>query len=157
MDWSPIVTTALGGALAIIGGFAGQWWGEKKATAREARDRAHEREVWARGLRYEAHVAFLSEYDRRYDQMWIVKQLQQLPGPSEPVPENYLQPLWDRQQAVRLVCTEATARAGERARDALASYTFRDGEWEAVDYERDRYLAAVREEFGLPPVPIMGD
>jgi hypothetical protein len=154
MNWSPIVTTALGGALAIVGGFAGQWWGERNATAREARDRAHEREVWARGLRYEAHVAFLSEYDRRYDE---VRDAKLLPDDGSEPPENYLVPLWDRHQAVRLVCTEATARAGERARDALFAYTFRNGKWEVVEYERDRYLAAVREEFELPPVPIMGD
>ncbi|GAA5031810.1 hypothetical protein GCM10023258_30300 [Terrabacter aeriphilus] len=56
-----------------------------------------------------------------------------------------------------VVCTEATANAGERARSAMAAYTFRDGTWEDVEYERDRYLAAVRQEFGLPSVPIMGD
>jgi hypothetical protein len=103
-------------------------------------------------------VAFLTEYDRRYDAM---RGARQFPDGSEP-PEDYLVPLWDRHQAVRLVSTEDTARAGERARDALFAYTFRDGDWEAVEYQRDSYLSAVREEFELPPferppTPLLGD
>jgi hypothetical protein len=34
-------------------------------------------------------------------------------------------------------------------------YTFRDADWQAVSLERDRYLAAVRKEFGLPNVPML--
>lgn len=153
MDLTPVLTTLFGGVLALAGGFAGQWWSERNAAAREERQREHDREVWARGLRYEAHVAFLAEFDRKYDTVRRV-------GDAEPgrEPENdYLASLWDRHQAVRLVCTQPTALAGEVALEALHRYVFADGPWESVDYQRDRYLSAVREEFGLPEVAIMGD
>jgi hypothetical protein len=127
MDWSPIVTTALGGVLAVVGGFAGQWWSERNATARE-------REVWAGSLLYEAHVAFLSEYDRCFDTVWWAKLV---PDGSQPH-ENFLEPLWDRQQAVRLVCTDATADAGERARRS----TLRISNPAASEAPRNRSLVA---------------
>jgi len=70
MEWSTLAPTALGGALAIVGGLVGAWWSERGAAAREERARLHERDVWARERRFEAHTAFVNEFER----LWHIAQ-----------------------------------------------------------------------------------
>ena len=150
MDWSLVVPTVVGGVLAIGGGFVGQWWSQRSALAREAREREHEREVWARSLRYEAHVAFLTEFDRMLRE--AREERKRLPDWRPGDAASGL--LWDRFQALRLVCAALTTAAAESAVDALRDYLHTPGgRWRPVDVEREGYLAAVRDEFGLPPVP----
>lgn len=48
MDWGSLAPTALGGLLAVGGGFAGQLWGERRTVERERR-------AWARE---DAHRTF---------------------------------------------------------------------------------------------------
>jgi hypothetical protein len=68
MDWLPgLIGVVVGGGLA--GGFS--LWTQRRAaseaTAKEARDREHERQVWARQLRYETHARFLLEFGRLHE------------------------------------------------------------------------------------------
>lgn len=149
MELTPGLSTVLGASLALVGGFAGQWWSERRAAARESRERDHEREIWARHLRFEAHVAFLAEYDRKYT-AYAEATLTALDG-EEPE-DDYLVSLYDRYQAVRLVCTDTTARSGREAQDALSAYVFADGTPDIVDHARDNYVDAARHEFGLHTV-----
>lgn len=59
LDWSILAPTALGGLLAIGGGFLGQWWNSRQTALRE-------RAVWARDLGYEAHLSFIETYQRLF-------------------------------------------------------------------------------------------
>ena len=154
MDWTPFVSTLLGGLLAAGGGFAGQWWSERRERAREERNREHEREIWARGLRYEAHVAFLSTFDAKY------KSAQEASGRHDlgEVPDDWLVPVWDRLQALRMVCHDRTAKKAETALASLQAYTHgTGGRWEQVEWDLDRYLGAIREEFQLAPISLFGE
>ena len=100
-DRMPVLTTALDGLLAVAGGFVSGSWAERRADAREQQAREHEREVWARGLRYEAHVAFLSIRDAKFR---LVSEAKDDPFHAqhgrEPS-EDYLMPVWDRYQALQ--------------------------------------------------------
>lgn len=67
MDWSTLASTAVGGILALAGGFVGQWWGERRAVEREHR-------IWARDQRARSYDAtrlaytdFLGLWDRHVD------------------------------------------------------------------------------------------
>lgn len=144
-----MANTALGGLLAISGGVAGQFWSERKAVAREAREREQEREVWARSLRHEAHLAFLAEFDRKATEV-IDANLRHADGEPD---YDYLATVWDLLQALRLVANQTAVQAGERAYEALRSFTFGDGTWPDVDRQRDLYVAAIRDEHGLPAIP----
>jgi hypothetical protein len=153
MDWSALATTILGGLLVLVGGFIGQWWAERRAIAREQRDRQHEHEVWARALRYEAHVAFLTEFDARYRDLDRAHSQGRYQRPSS----DFLVPVWSRHQSVRLVCTADTAQLAFDAVIALTGYAFYGRESDEVTYKLDLYLGAVREEFHLPPIPLQRD
>jgi hypothetical protein len=154
VELANLAPTLLGGALAIGGGMAGQWWAERRSMAREKRDREHEREVWARGLRVDAHLAFLTLFDERYGEWQSIRH--GFGGSAEP-PEDYLAPLWQRFQALRLVCSESTAKLAQKAMRSFNEYVFENGRWEQVEWDEDQYLGAIREELRLPPIPLMGD
>lgn len=64
MNWDTLAPTALGGLLAIVGGFVGQWWGERRAVAREQRERIHEQRVWSREHQRNAYDAFTVAFRR---------------------------------------------------------------------------------------------
>lgn len=149
MDWSTFADTALGGALALSGGIAGAVVTDRRAAAREQRTRDHEREVWARGLRHEAHVAFLSIVDEKFKAVSSARE----DDDGREAPDDFLVPVWDRYQALRMVCTKDTAEAAERVTTALLDYTFQAGQWQNVEHQRDVYLGAIRAEFHLPPIP----
>jgi hypothetical protein len=153
VEYSTLVQTTLGGVLALGGAFLGQWWGERRAVAREQRDREHERDVWARGLGYEAHVQFISTFQRLYK---AVTDARDRGNDIEP-PEDYLVPLHDQMTSLRLISQQVTQNQAWRAITALDRYTYRDGMWTEVEKYFDRYLGAVREEFHLPPIELVED
>lgn len=153
MDWSSLATTTLGGALAIGGGFLGAWWSERRTADREARARAHELDVWARGLRYEAHVKFLDVFDEKYR---IYLEAEHESTPVEP-PDDWLVPVWDAYNRLRIVCEQETADQAEAAVKALHDCLFGRGRWEQVQWASDQYLGAMRKEFGLNRIKLMGE
>jgi len=57
---------------------------------------------------------------------------------------------------LRETIVRSTDRAKEAA-EALSDYVFRNGKWEQVSYTLDQYVGAVREEFKLGPIELMGD
>lgn len=152
--WGYIIAAIAGASLSTGGGYIAQMRAERAASAREEREREHEREVWARGLRHEVHVAFLAQWDRFFD---MLTEVDDRPDNGSEPPEDFLLPVWRRLESVRLVCLPATAAAGQKACASLMALAFSGGQWEQASYDRDQYLAAVRDEFGLPAVPVMGD
>jgi hypothetical protein len=146
--YSTLVPTALGGGLALGGGFLGQWWGERRAVARELRDRDHEREVWARDLRREAHVAFIAEFERKFKAMedWLAEPVGD--GPDH----DYLESVNDTLTPMRLVADNETATLAFQALWLLKGYAFgKPGVVANIEVRRAMvdYLQAVRWEFGL--------
>jgi hypothetical protein len=131
------------------------WWrvprpvvGERRAVAREQRDREHEREIWARDLRREAHVAFIAEFDRKFKviEKWLAEA--EGDGPDH----DYLQSINDTMTPMRLVADNETATLAFEALGVLNDYTFgKPGAvpWDAVNRAMVNYLQAVRWEFGL--------
>jgi len=153
VDYSTLVPIALGGLLALGGGFLGQWWGERRAVAREQRDREHEREVWVRGLAYEAHVQFIGLFQRLYRAVTDTRDR----GDHIEPPEEYLAPLHHQLTSLRLVSQQATQDKALRAIIALDALTYRGAHWDEVETHFDRYLGAVREEFHLSPIKLWED
>jgi len=153
MDLSPVLTTALGGALALSGGFLSQRWSERRAMERESREREHEHEVWTRDQRHEAHLQFIAAFDRLYK---VVGERRDSPEHSEP-PDDFLIPLYGRLTLIRLVADEATSERAVAVIEALYRYTYLSGTWEDVEHSLDQYLGAVRSEFKFPPIKLMGE
>lgn len=148
VDYSTLVPIALGGLLALGGGFLGQWWGERRAVAREQRDREHEREVWARDLRREAHVAFIAEFERKFKAMedWLAEPVGD--GPDH----DYLESINDTLTPMRLVADNETATLAFQALWLLKGLTYGEpgGVVSAeVESAMVMYLQAVRKEYGL--------
>lgn len=148
MDWSILAPTALGGLLALGGGFGGQWWSERRAVAREQRDREHEVFIWARNLRLESHLRFLSVFDL---QMRLLDEASRR-GEESDAPEDFVAPLMDLQENLRLMCSEETADRAFKALLRLNDYANKKGIWEDAMAAREAYLAAIRDEFKLPPI-----
>lgn len=69
MDWGVLAPTLVGGGLALLGGFGGQWWSERRAVAREEREREHEREVWSRAQRRDAYAAFMLAFTTHWGEV----------------------------------------------------------------------------------------
>lgn len=67
MDWSSIAPTALGGILALAGGFVGQWWGERRAVEREQRLGARDQKARSYEATRLAYTDFLGLWDRHVD------------------------------------------------------------------------------------------
>jgi hypothetical protein len=153
VEYSTLVQTTLGGVLALGGAFLGQWWVERRAVAREQRDREHERDVWARDLGYEAHVQFIGTFQRLFK---AVSDAEDRRDGSEP-PEDYIQPLCDQMTSLRLISQQATQDKAKRAITALSKFTYTGGTWPEVDKFFDGYVGAVREEFHLPPIDFVED
>lgn len=153
VNWSAFLTTALGGFLTLGGGLLGAWWTERRARDRETRAREHEREVWARGLRLEAHGRFLDVFEAKYRVVMNAKDDPYKPDP----PEDWLAPVWDAFQRLRIVCDQETAHTAEAVIKALHEYTFGKGKWEQVEWASEQYLGAIRREFGLKQIELMGD
>ena len=153
VDWSTLVPVVIGGALTLGGAMLGSWVGERRAMAREERDRDHERETWARNLRYESHLRFLADFDQYYKTIEQSKQR----GIDEPVPDDWMNPLWDRLQSLRLVCAEATTLEAEATVLVLDEYEASKKVWEDVEVACRAYVNAVRAEFHMPPVSLKSD
>lgn len=148
MDWGALTLIIVGGVLTAGGGFVGQWWTSRQALAREKRDREHEQRVWTRQLRYEAHIGFLNEFERLFN-IAVRAEAQGLHDQGvEPSPD-FLTPAQDRLTLLRTVSDQKTINAAKDAIETLSSYAF-DGLPEAAVLDRrDRYLVAMREEFGM--------
>jgi len=154
MDYAALVQTTLGGAIALTGGFLGQWrWAERRAVVRERREREHEQKVWVRGIGYETHVQFISTYQRLYKALIAARIRDRVTQPRE----DYLVPLHDQMTSLRLVSQQATQDKAWIAISALDNYTYKGGKWPDVEMCFDRYLAAVREEFHLTPMEFVED
>lgn len=156
MDWEPLLLVIAGGVLGIFGSFITQWWSGRQADSRERRDRAHEREVWARQLRYEAHIGFLNEFERLFNAAMRAEGLGLSDQGVEP-PEDFLFPLHDRLTILRTVSDQKTINAANDAIEALNGYAFGGLPDVAPLDRRDRYLVAMREEFGLTRIRIWED
>ncbi|SEG91029.1 hypothetical protein SAMN04489712_12818 [Thermomonospora echinospora] len=109
--------------------------------------------MWARGLRYEAHIGFLKEFDVKFKNIFE----HYSSGANSEPPEDYLTPVWDRLELMRLVSENSTVNMAEEALKGLQEYTYERGGWEQVEWSRDRYLGTIREELRLPPIRLMGD
>ncbi|MBO2456581.1 hypothetical protein [Actinomadura violacea] len=150
MSWTSLISTLLGGLLALGGSWLGQWWTERRAVAREKRAQEHERVVWARSLRYEAHLAFLKEFDDIFNGLYDHFE----DGGSSGVPEEHFSFLWEKLEVMRIVSNDDTTHMAGEAIKSLQSYS---GDWAPVQWTRDRYLGTVRSELQLPPIKLMGD
>lgn len=150
MDISSVVPTIVGGLLALGGGFLGQWWSERRAAEREARERNNEREVWARDLRYQAHVEFINVFNTVFKRLYAWKQN---PGDESEPPDNFLTPVIDAMTPMRLVTNEITQLHAIVALEALRTYPSRGGStYRDVDKALGGYMATVRREFDLQPI-----
>jgi len=150
VDYSTLWPTALGGVLALCGGFLGQWWGERRAVAREQRDRDHESRVWARGHQKDAYVNFFVTCER------TVKDIEIMRGKG--VVWEPIKSFGDVIPALAMVrlfgSTEAT-KAAELMGTTLLLYgnplkqeppPSADMRWEATK----RFVIQVRRDLGLP-------
>jgi hypothetical protein len=153
MNWTTLSSTLLGGLLALGGTTLGQWWNERRALRREERDREHEREVWARQIRYEAHLSFVKILDDKHS---VAVDAENDPNDPE-APEDWLMPVWDKLQEMRLVSEEGTISKADEAFKCLQEYVYGHGKSQDVSLARDEYLGAVRKEFRLPPIAMIGD
>lgn len=70
---------------------------------------------------------------------------------AEPA-RDFLVPLYDRLTTLRAVSEQKTIDKAKAALDALRDYVFGGLPDAAVEYGRDRYLVAMRAEFGLDPI-----
>lgn len=170
MDWSTLLSTVLGGVLVVGGGFAAQVRSERHALGREDRDRRaaierderqreQERDVWARSARYEAHVQFLKAHDKLFNVAASAYDARRN-GSSIPVgepPDDFMVPLWDRFTLVRLVSERTTANKARKSVVDLADFVFLKGTPQQVEFSLDEYIGAIREEFRLGPIELMGD
>jgi len=150
MDYSTLVQTTLGGALALGGVFLGQWWAERRTVARERREREQEQKVWARDIGYETHVQFISTYQRLYKAVKVGRKRDYDIEPAK----DYLVPLHDQMTSLRLITQQATQDKAWIAISALDTYTYRGGQWPDVEMFFARYLEAVREDFKLTPMEV---
>jgi hypothetical protein len=153
VDYSMLVPTVVGGILALGGGLVGQMWSERAAVAREKRDRDHEREVWARDLRRQAHETFLAEFGRKFK---IIDESPAIPkhDGSEPDPD-FLETIFDTLIPLRLFAGNETTRRAWNAFFVLKDYAFGSATEPKThsDVARalDEYVQSVRNEFGLKP------
>jgi hypothetical protein len=67
MDWGTLAPTALGGLLALGGGFLGQWWSERRAVEREQRAWARDQKARSYEATRLAYSRFLGAYDEHVD------------------------------------------------------------------------------------------
>ncbi len=146
---SALINTLMGGGLTLAGGFAALWWTDRQSIAREVRERKHEREVWARNLRQQAHAEFLALANAVFR---ALIENEQGPDAGEPL-ENLLAPVWDHFEVLRMVSDDGTIKAAERLVDALRRYAQRGVEWgQRCSTQWTATLLAVRSEFGLDPI-----
>jgi hypothetical protein len=149
VDYSTLVPTALGGVLALGGGFLGQWWGERRAVAREQRDRAHESQVWARTHQKDAYVNFFLKSER------VVKDIDIQRGKGVWKTIESAGDLLPAMSMVRIFGSTEATLASERMATTILLYAnplkeepppTTDAMWEA----RKRYVLQVRRDLGLP-------
>lgn len=153
MDWTTLAPTALGGLLAVGGGFIGQWWGERRSVAREQREREHEREVWTREKGYQAHVTFITEYERKFKDFYEWQTGPAGQPQSRPLPDFAGSRLSDLLSQMRLTADHDAERLAWTALNALGDYMRmeRPDAMAAMSVRVNfrNYLDAVRKEFGL--------
>lgn len=151
MDWGNLLPVIVGAVLAAGGSLMGQVLVGRQASARERRDRDHEQRVWARQLRHEAHIGFLNEFERLFNVAVNAEVQGHRDRGAEP-DYDFLVPLYDRLTLLRTVSDQKTIDAAKAALESLKGYVFGGMPDAAVEYSRDRYLVAMREEFGFPPI-----
>lgn len=139
---------------ALVGAVLSHWWAAKRDKDRDHRLDNQEHQKWVRNLRYETHLDFLTEFERKYH---LVSQRQdEDPSFSEP-PDDYLVDLYRKLNAMRLVATEGPVDRASKALEAFQQFCFQGGQWEQVDFNIDLYLCSIRDELNLPPVKLMGE
>jgi hypothetical protein len=153
MNWTTLSSTLLGGLLALGGTTLGQWWNERRALQREERTREHEREIWARQLRHEAHLAFLKMVGTAWSLAVDIRN-----DPTGPdANEDFLEPIWDKLQELRLISEENTLSKADTTFRHLWVYVYEKGEGKSVSTAIEQYILAVREEFRLPHINFSED
>src|SRR4051812_29213535 len=92
-----IAPTLIGGGLTLLGVLITLTWTGQRERQRETDRRKHERETWARDLRYQSHVAFLTEFTAKSDA--IDANEANYPEGDGPEPSyDWLLPVWNRYQ-----------------------------------------------------------
>ena len=154
MDWSSLVGVVVGGLLAAGVGWLTQRRAANQATAKEARDREHEQQVWARNLRHQTHAQFLLEFARLSDaalQFDIA-----VHGGEASADQPGTAMLWAVDVQLTMLELLADASTYEKARTAfhaLSDYAITgSGDYQLVSQLLSEYVAAVRAESKLGPL-----
>jgi hypothetical protein len=147
MDWSTLAPTALGGALALGGGFLGQWWGERRTVERE--QRAWEREDRGRSYdqRRDAYSDFLASFNAFYDKAAFAKMMD---SHQEP-PEDWLSPLYFKYVTLRVFGAKSIAETANQMFMELNMYaTISEAKETKLERLIDDYLNKVRNDLKVP-------
>lgn len=142
MDWSTLAPTALGGLLALGGGFLGQWFSGRQSHG-----------VWARDQRAAAHSAFLAEHHRLSHWMVMVTRVG---GDDVKEPHaDWTVPLVAALVQVELVGSAEVSKAG---RELLRTTSkMREGtidSFVADDEAAEVYRRAAQKDIGLKPTDL---
>ncbi len=134
----PFLSALIGGLLALAGVFATQWW-----TGRR------ERQAWGRTESATAHKEFLKEYQR----LWAIADADRVYGsiPWGEYEEEKLEPLRALHHTLAMFSHGRTLHRAGMAVEALNRYLLNDGQGnrDLAERAREKYLDAVREEFGI--------
>lgn len=143
-DWLLLV---LGAVLSLAGGLASQLVADSRAVKAEQRARQHERDVWARGIRYELH----NEFQARFQRLWNIV-TDENPQGDRPVDEGeFFSRLADPLAKMDLWASDEATGAATRA--ALLLDTFASSnrvKYQDVLDSFEAYKTAARIESGLP-------
>ena len=123
-----------------------------QALTKEARDRLHERQVWARQLRYQTHVQFLVEFAVLHDaamQLDIARQLEATPATQPTI--AMMAAVNIQLTMLELLAEPSTHEKAWAAFDALRDYSDGRSDHERVITLRSEYVAAVRAESTVGP------
>lgn len=148
MDWSILASTALGGLLAGVGGFLGQWWAEGRANARESRERSHEQQLWAREQQRAAYAAFNTAHRHVHEQTLAAL------GKHDAKPIE-LDELLDALDTVEMFGTREALTRAQSAKRAMTlwaqSRSVLGEDYEAVGQAMRQYRQQARADLGLAP------
>lgn len=147
-----------GGAVTAGGGYLQQRWSGKEAQAKEVRDRDHEREVWARDLRYQTHARFLQAFDELHRASIGYDHSRRIGQPRE---SKYPSPdlIWavaHEMATLELISDPATLECARRAFEVLFDYAHAETDGTEVSPARAAYVAAFRTESRLGPLELPG-
>jgi hypothetical protein len=127
-----------------------------QATAKEARDREHERQVWARQLRYQTHVQFLAEFWRLHEAAsHHHHNLVPSKGEQADTSVMWAEMMWAVDTQLTMLVLLAKPSTYEKARaafGALMEYAFGRADSKDVHQLLSQYVTAVRAESNLEPL-----